>query len=185
MKTLSVVCIFIFTTQAYGQNVNISYSPSSVNGWGKMPKVSMTSVGIEFTTNYWFLEYIEAGFVHANHHYQGYIGPNAKKNGKIPAELASKINDSLGLYILPINFIVEPLFLHIEFSAGMAYFIHQIPTVKGRHLNVMFRGLVSVEIIKNLSIGLSYNHISNAWTGNVNPGYDFPALTLQLGLRSW
>lgn len=167
---------------ATAQTINLFYAPTSVKVWGHTPKVSMTALSADFRFDWFIFDGIEAGLLYINHHYNNADNVTIDNGGNPLSIPVSNINDSFGFYTLPLNFKQKIKWIGIELSVGAAYFIKRVPTAKGRSLNAVFRGAVSINFSKLLNAGLSYMHISNVWTGQVNTGYDFPSISLSLNL---
>ena len=74
--------------------------------------------------------------------------------------------------------------LFLSGSLGVLYFGERVPEAHGRRLNFKFGAGLGVEVAVTealaLRLGYRYSHVSNAFRGEVNPGFD--ASMLRLGV---
>ncbi len=76
--------------------------------------------------------------------------------------------------VLPGSFSERPfdLPLYVDEDIGVGYFPKTFPNKNGRHFNVILEAGFHVTVKSVLMIGYRFSHVSNAWTGRVNPGMD-------------
>lgn len=70
----------------------------------------------------------------------------------------------------------QPVQPFIAGSGGFVYFFRPVPDERGKHLNFTFDVGVGVQVVLSthttLTIGYRYQHLSNAFRGQINPGVD-------------
>ncbi len=87
--------------------------------------------------------------------------------------------------VVPLGFTVR-LFhspVYADGSIGAAWFPKKFPNSDGRNINALLEAGIHVKIWKTLLLGYRFSHISNAWTGRVNPGLDSSMLSVGIVLR--
>lgn len=104
----------------------------------------------------------------------------------------NRISTRAGFGISPVGFLVtEERFKHftpfIQTTGGIIYMNDYFPTDQSRRLNFTFDitigGNVALTHGLGLSLGYKFHHISNAETGNENPGLDSNFLLLSLTIQ--
>lgn len=62
--------------------------------------------------------------------------------------------------------------VYVDEGLGVGYFPKRFPNKNGRNFNLIIEAGFHVTVKQVLLIGYRYSHVSNAWTGRVNPGMD-------------
>jgi hypothetical protein len=143
-----IVITFIFTLipvfTSYAQNV--SFSPTSFQGWGRTEYTQKAMIEYEFLS---------------------VVGLHIKQ---------SSFENYVDEYGLPVDrfFIggfLNPLSFDTRFiygSAGVGFFNRPFPNKNGRRLNIH----LEIGLRLHRSFSVSYSHISNCGIGAINPGVD-------------
>ncbi|MDR9416259.1 MAG: acyloxyacyl hydrolase [Gracilimonas sp.] len=97
-----------------------------------------------------------------------------------------------GLGISPVGFLITqhlniPLTPYLQSSGGIIYMENNFPTDKSRRLNFTFDitigSIISLNSFSKIYLGYKFHHISNAETGDENPGLDSNFLFINLSFH--
>lgn len=73
--------------------------------------------------------------------------------------------------------------VYADEGIGVAFFPRRFPNTNGRNFNVILEAGFHVALMNTLIIGYRYSHVSNAWTGRINPGIDSNMLSIGVIIR--
>ena len=68
--------------------------------------------------------------------------------------------------------------VYLDESIGVDYFTRKFPNKNGKNFNIILEAGVHVTILKTVTLGYRYSHVSNVWTGRINPGMDSNMISL-------
>jgi len=162
--------------------VEYSYSPTSYIFLGKTPYSSSYRTSLGFISTYTF-QILSTRYNYSArlHPILGYTYSKRDEGGKL-VKVHGWSLDPLGLSsVVQLN---RTATLRNTVYGGFTYMSYTFPTDKGRRLNYNFEIQTTIEqvIAKRCSIsfGGGFHHISNAQTGEQNPGIDSIYLLLRL-----
>ncbi|HKI45098.1 MAG TPA: acyloxyacyl hydrolase [Balneolales bacterium] len=150
--------------------VSVRYSPESSNFLGHLmyfSKLDFEYSQIVFHKNrILFHPGIRMTFL--NFHQGNHIGytdrygvPPSQKFmafGLVPGAFSERLFDKVPVYL--------------DESVGVDYFPKKFPNKNGKNFNIILEAGVHVTIWKMVTLGYRYSHVSNVWTGRINPGLD-------------
>lgn len=150
--------------------VSVRYSPESSNFLGHLMYYS--KLDFEYSKVVFHKErvLIHPGIrmTFLNFHQGGHVG-YTDKYGVPPSQRFVAIGLVPGAFS-------ERLFrkapVYLDESIGVDYFTQKFPNVNGRHFNIILEAGVHVTILRLVTLGYRYSHVSNVWTGRINPGLD-------------
>jgi len=182
-KGIIVLLMLVLLPGLAVAQLSFTYSPTSVIGWGGTPDVEMMSFSYQFDVK---SQQMEVGILRVNSNNMDIRDTVLDLNTGPYVELspigAPIEANATGLYFLPFIYHNNISFVKLSLSAGAIYFDKAYPTENAEQFNLMFRFQASTKIYKSIGIALSYTHISNAYTGKINPGMDFPSISLTYNL---
>lgn len=68
--------------------------------------------------------------------------------------------------------------LYVDEGLGVGYFPKRFPNKNGRNFNLIIEAGFHVTVKQTLLVGYRFSHVSNVWTGKVNPGMDSNMLSI-------
>ena len=176
------------TLNTYEESINnvffveYSYSPTSYIFLGKTPYSSSYRTSLGFISTYTF-QILSTRFNYSArlHPILGYTYSKRDEGGKL-VKVHGWSLDPLGLSsVVQLN---RTATLRNTVYSGFTYMSNTFPTDKGRRLNYNFEIQSTIEQViaerYRVSFGGGFHHISNAQTGEQNPGIDSIYLLLRL-----
>jgi opacity protein-like surface antigen len=184
------VLVMAFTITADARDYNrefgfsVGFSPGSTHGIGTVGGQQFVQAGFDFgfVLNCWedtCLKYkvslIPVAFVH---------GDQATLRFRHGRTVYGGGADPIGFQL---NFRShKQLQPFLTLAGGFLYFAEQVPVINSSQYNFTFGGGGGVEYMlgsHSILLGYRYHHISNARTGNVNPGIDSHILFLGFSFK--
>jgi len=185
-KGIIILLLFLLMPALSFAQLSFTYAPTSVRGWGGTPDAEMVSFSYQFDVK---TQQMEVGILRVHSNNMNITDTVLEFNddeqvSSFETPIGAPIEaNATGVYFLPFIYHNNISFVKLSLSAGAIYFDKAYPTENAEQFNLMFRFQASTKIYKSIGIALSYTHISNAYTGKINPGMDFPSISLTYNLK--
>jgi lipid A 3-O-deacylase PagL len=196
MRLLTSLFILVFATSLLAQEndrselgIGFGYSPTSTQGIGVSPdrqlmlatiSYSHILTGDEHTVLKYRLSLVPAAFVRHGTvaGLNGAILPPQTTYGGGAEPVGLQVNWRRSKHLQP----------YVGATGGFLYFTDQVPVPESSRYNFTFSFGGGIELLNSgrgtLRLGYRFHHLSNGYTGHVNPGIDSHILEIGFALRS-